>query len=348
MAFPASDFQLVGSEPAALLNALERLHPVVLAFDSDSRVVWMSEACRGLCDDASGYLGKPVESFFENLWDVPNPGDLRGQVALIIERVETNQSAIEYDFEFSSKEGSAFGSKLKLLRVANHPGNPLSVCVLPFENSTEIPTPTNPNERNIKAMLELFPDAGFSIDDQGLLVDANSMVSSLFGIDAEQITGKSVAIFRSHSARLADRLAHLSGAEDTVGEEFQITQPDGSTAWILLSTRRLEMREGSRSRHLAWVRDIGKHALRVRELELAISKLDEYIHNIAHDLRTPLVSMLGFAQLLRKDYDQILDESGRRFTERIEQGAKKLDALIEKFSESPQVDFVADHKKNDS
>jgi len=347
MALPASEFQLVGSEAAALLNALERLHPVVLAFDSGSRVVWMSEACRGLCDDPGRALGKAVESFFANLWDVPNLEHLRDQIALIIERLETNQSAIEYDFGFSSKEGSAFGSKLKLLQVANHPGNPLSICVLPFEGSTEIPTPTNPNERNIKAMLELFPDAAFSVDDRGILVGANSMVSSLFGIDSEQITGKPVAVFRSHSAQLADRLARLSDSEDTMGEEFQISLPDGSAAWISLSTRRLEMREGSRSKYLAWVRDIGKHALRVRELELAISKLDEYIHSIAHDLRTPLVSMLGFTQLLRKDYDQILDESGRRFTERIEQGARKLDALIENFAESPQVDFVADHKKND-
>lgn len=53
------------------------------------------------------------------------------------------------------------------------------------------------------------------------------------------------------------------------------------------------------------------------------------LYDISHDLRTPLVSILGFAQLLNRDYGHLLDESGKRFLERIEEGARTMDALMD-------------------
>ena len=52
--------------------------------------------------------------------------------------------------------------------------------------------------------------------------------------------------------------------------------------------------------------------------------------------------MRGFAQLLRQDYDHLLDESGRRFTDHIEQAARRMDAtldgLLEISPEKPERD----------
>jgi PAS domain S-box-containing protein len=242
-------------------------------------------------------------------------------------------------FEFSTAKGSSFKSNLKFLRATGHSEQPVSICILPSENPTEISTPTDPDDEDLHAMLQLFPEAAFSIDNHGLLVDANPMVSPMFQMNAKQIAGKPVAIFRSHSPQMAEQLARLSGAEDTLEQEFQIARPDGSTAWVSLSTRRLKMREGSRASHLAWVRYLGRHVLRAKELQIENSRLEGYMHSIAHDLRSPLVSMLGFTQLLRRDYDDVLDESGRRFTERIERGAKEMDSLIENFLELARIDF---------
>jgi PAS domain S-box-containing protein len=339
MALPASEFQLADYETVALLSALERLHPLILAFDARAQIVWMSQACQKLCDDPSRHLGKAIDSFFLTLWDVPSRQELREQIALLIGRMKTHEGAVDSYFEFSTPQGSSFKSNLKFLRATGHSERPISICILPSEDPTEISTPTDPNDGDLHAMLTLFPDAAFSIDDQGFLVDVNSMVSPLFQMNAKQIAGKPVAIFRSHSTQMAERLARLSGAEDTLEQEFEIARPDGSTAWVSLSTRRLKMREGSRASHLAWVRYLGRHVLRAKELQIENSRLEGYIHSIAHDLRSPLVSMLGFSQLLRRDYDDVLDESGRRFTERIERGAKEMDSLIENFLEIARIDF---------
>ncbi len=339
MALPASKFQFEDSETVALLRALERLHPLILAFDTRGRIVWMSQACQRLCDDPSRHLGKTIDFLFAELWDVPSRQELRDQIALIIGQMETHEGAVESCFEFSTPAGSTFTSNLKFLRATGRPEEPISICILPPEDPTAISTPTDPDDGDLGSMLKLFPDAAFSIDDQGLLVDVNPMVSSLFQMDANQIAGKPVAIFRSHSTQMAERLARLSGAEDVLEQEFQIARPDGSTAWVSLSTRHLKMREGSRASYLAWVRNLGRHVLRAEELEIENSRLDEYIHRVAHDLRSPLVSVLGFTQLLRRDYDDALDESGRRFTERIERGAREMGTMIDNFLELARIDF---------
>ena len=60
----------------------------------------------------------------------------------------------------------------------------------------------------------------------------------------------------------------------------------------------------------------------------ANEELEHCIGAIAHDLRSPLVGLLGFSRLLRQDYDDSLDETGHHFLDRIEQAARTMESLI--------------------
>jgi signal transduction histidine kinase len=61
--------------------------------------------------------------------------------------------------------------------------------------------------------------------------------------------------------------------------------------------------------------------------------IDQFIYNVSHDLKSPLVTMLGFAELLKEDNYNHLDESTRKCIDYIVSGAKKmemrLNALLE-------------------
>lgn len=67
---------------------------------------------------------------------------------------------------------------------------------------------------------------------------------------------------------------------------------------------------------------------RTTELSEANDVLQAFAHSVAHDLRTPLRSMQGFAVALAEDYGERLDDNGRHYTDRIVAGATRLDKLI--------------------
>jgi len=65
-------------------------------------------------------------------------------------------------------------------------------------------------------------------------------------------------------------------------------------------------------------------------LQEANNALEEFAYMVSHDLKTPLVVINGFSQLLSRKYKHILNEEGASFIERISSSAARMDALIEK------------------
>ena len=67
---------------------------------------------------------------------------------------------------------------------------------------------------------------------------------------------------------------------------------------------------------------------RTTELAQTIAELESFSYSVSHDLRSPLVSLLGFSRLLRDDYGDRLDAKGLHFLDRIEQAGRTMESLI--------------------
>jgi signal transduction histidine kinase len=68
--------------------------------------------------------------------------------------------------------------------------------------------------------------------------------------------------------------------------------------------------------------------LKIAALTAANHELEAFNYSIAHDLRTPLRSMSGFARALLEDESQNLTSLGLEYARRIAQSAKYMDALL--------------------
>jgi PAS domain S-box-containing protein len=67
---------------------------------------------------------------------------------------------------------------------------------------------------------------------------------------------------------------------------------------------------------------------RTRELELSNRELDSFCSAVSHDLRAPLRHIAGFGRIVAEDYGDRLDHGGRDLLARIQDGARRMDTLI--------------------
>jgi signal transduction histidine kinase len=79
---------------------------------------------------------------------------------------------------------------------------------------------------------------------------------------------------------------------------------------------------------------------RTIHLERANKNLEAFAYSIAHDLRTPLRGISGFAEALVEDYGDRLDETGREYAGRVEAGCARMSDLIDDLLQLSQVSRV--------
>jgi PAS domain S-box-containing protein len=118
---------------------------------------------------------------------------------------------------------------------------------------------------------------------------------------------------------------------------FPIAGPDGRIArWFGTNTDITELRETQEALRVAQMR-IQEYAdgleqtvaERTAKLQETVQELEAFSYSIAHDMRAPLRSMIGFSNLVLEDYGAALDDLGKDHLRRIAASARRLDQLIQ-------------------
>lgn len=68
---------------------------------------------------------------------------------------------------------------------------------------------------------------------------------------------------------------------------------------------------------------------RTVQLESANKELEAFSYSVSHDLRAPLRSIDGFSQALLEEYQEILDDTGKGYLERVRKATQRMGLLID-------------------
>jgi len=87
---------------------------------------------------------------------------------------------------------------------------------------------------------------------------------------------------------------------------------------------------------------IEKHEKQNEKIEKTYNNLKSSIHiSIPHEIRTPLISILGFSELLQKNYDRISKENAIEMLKDINSEGRRLNKLFENFLLYAELEIIS-------
>ena len=222
-------------------------------------------------------------------------------------------------------------------------GTAAPVELLTFENTFILTETSHQTEQRFQAIVEAAPDGIIKVDSAGLIVLVNRSAEILFGYDREELLGQPVEMLVPEDRRANHVHLRTRYENDPVkrpmgsGLDLYGRRKDGSLFPLEISLSPVQFEEGSRV--ISVIRDITERrqaearikALQeehLREVERANQLKSEFLTNMSHELRSPLHTIVGFAELLSEETVGELNEKQKRFIGHIHKDSLHLLDLI--------------------
>ncbi|MDO8545549.1 MAG: ATP-binding protein [Opitutaceae bacterium] len=210
------------------------------------------------------------------------------------------------------------------------------------------------SELRYRRLFETAQDGILIVDPATrLIIDANPFLLKLLGFTLEEVIGRELfeiglladeaanqAAFRELQTNGYIRYENLplkTKAGREVAVEFVSNLYKEGDLWIIqcnirdISVRRRTEENLIDATHIQARRTVELESIvdqRTAELQLSNAQLETFVYTIAHDLRSPLRTMQGFAQLLVQDHAANLSPTGRDYADFINTAAQTMDRLL--------------------
>lgn len=189
------------------------------------------------------------------------------------------------------------------------------------------------SETIFRGLLEAAPDALVIVGADGRMVHVNGQAEKLFGYSRTQLLGQMVEMLiperfrKGHPARRAVYFADPQARPIGRGLELCGRRSDGSEFPIELTVAPLQTEAGVLVSGA--IRDITQRKITEDALKLSNEELEAFSFSVAHDLRSPLRGMNGFAQVLLDEYHDVLDAQGQDWLQEILLNARRMSDLVD-------------------
>ena len=126
-----------------------------------------------------------------------------------------------------------------------------------------------------------------------------------------------------------EQWARLIAGDMALYYEYQIVHKSGEVRWIHQRNVLVKDNDGKPIAIEAIASDLTERKNAEVRLRESNEELDAFVHTVAHDLRNPLSPILGYAEILREDYKEQLDEQGLSCLAEIEKAGTGMLDLME-------------------
>lgn len=193
------------------------------------------------------------------------------------------------------------------------------------------------SKEGYRQMSEILNVIAYEHDREGNLTFINTQASTLLGYTQEELEN-GFDIFKAFvpqdRGRLKKNIAKLLNNEKVKHREYTALRKDGSKIPILIYSSLVRKND-----EIVGIRGVvvdiseqknteAKLRKYARELEERNEELDAFSHTVAHDLKSPLGTILGFSTLLDQDLGKLSTEELKNYISIIIKSSEKAQQII--------------------
>lgn len=293
--------------------------------------------------DIVGYSREEIQKL--TFQDITHPDDLDADLAYVEQMLAGEIQTYSMEKRYIRKDGSLIWVNLTVGLRRDPEGQPnyfVSV-VEDISQRKQAEKALRKSEANIKAIFNNV-EAGIDVlDSEGRFVDVNDRLTEMLGYTKDELIGRSPVDFthpedRQKSQTILKKI--LKGQLDACSFEKRYVRKDGTVFWGDLAFTKVLDEKGEVEADIGIVFDITERKAMEEKLKAANRELEAFVYTLSHDLRTPLVPIIGYAEFLKERCKDHLDEQSLDCLKEIETAGERMLALMEDLLSLAKVGYV--------
>jgi PAS domain S-box-containing protein len=304
------------------------------------------------------HFGVPLHSFggtIQEFLDRVHPEDV-AKVEDSITKDFDNKSRYHIDYRIVLDDGTIHFIEATGILSRNTAGKAVEmtgICLNVTEKK-EFENILREKEERFRLALEYSPTGMALQSRDGKWLKVNKALCDIIGFTEEELfESNSQAITHpddlERDAINIDKL--LKGELESYNLEKRYIHKNGDVVWIEISKSLVRNESGMPLYFISQMQDITRRKLAEMEikrmnkileahtekLEHANRELESFTYSVSHDLRAPLRSINGYAQVLKEDYASSLDNEGNNVIDIVIRNAQRMGQLIDDLLEFSRI-----------
>ncbi|MHA2248572.1 MAG: PAS domain S-box protein, partial [Candidatus Hodarchaeales archaeon] len=255
-----------------------------------------------------------------------------------------------YELEFIKKDGTILSTSINASPILNENGefNGSFAFITDITNRKLAEQKLKESEARYRKLIESVPFSIALIDLQGKLIYCNPALENLINYSKDELIGNEFknlpAVNPEYIPILLRRFQKVIKGEILPPLEMEIYRKDGNSIWIKYQSSLVKL--GDQILLQTVINDITeqrKADLLIEEELVKLKDLDQIrkdlISRVSHELKTPLVSVCGAAELLLDSYIEQFKGDTKELIEMIEKGGKRLKYLVDNLVDITRIEY---------